>query len=117
MITDEVSCPLYGGNVNNLLVGDSLTSLDMCNPTLQAKDEFNGHVAIGVVHTAGDGQTVSSFNQSAAAETLWGAFTSPAGLPNSGKRAVHCGIARCLGTCSEALGGGVSVRRCMCVAV
>ena len=84
VITDEVTCGGYGGNTNNLSMSGGVVTLDMTNGTLDPLDDFNGHIAISVLPAAASSpiqHTVSSFNQYAAATTLWGAFTSSTGLP------------------------------------
>jgi non-lysosomal glucosylceramidase len=84
VITDEVSCDGYGGNTNNLATNavTGVVTLDMCNPSLDATTDFNGHVAVSVLPTTDAvPHTVSSFAQYAAVTTLWDAFTSAEGLP------------------------------------
>lgn len=80
-ITNEVLNAGYGGNTNSLLKLPGMTAVDMCNPSLEADDPHNGHMAIGVLEQNGD--TITTMLQYAAHNNLWQVF-SHQDLPGQG---------------------------------
>lgn len=84
-INNEVENPGYGGNVNSVFALDGLVALDMNNPSLDAANPTNGHVAAAVLPNASD--TVTTLVQFDSAAALWSAFATPAapGLPGQGR--------------------------------
>lgn len=80
-ITSEVAAKGYGGNINALYTSGKLYGIDMCNPSLQSNQAFNGHVALAFLKQPND--QFSTMLQFDSAKELWKYFTG-AGLPGQG---------------------------------